>query len=187
MVYFQVKAAVGRIQRLVTLFHHRWAVPVLAELQRGKGAKLVTLVQRLGAGRDVLRPTLDRLIEHGWVVRNSGYGHPLRPEYVLSRSGKRIAPACARLWQTLRRSDLTGPGLKKWSLPVAWVLERSGGRFGDAKQMLPGITSRALTLALKTLQEAGLVRREVVDGYPPRPRYHLTPRGRRLVPLVGGL
>ena len=177
----------GRIQRLVTLFHHRWAVPVLAELQRGKGAKLVTLVQRLGAGRDVLRPTLDRLIEHGWVVRNSGYGHPLRPEYVLSRSGKRIAPACARLWQTLRRSDLTGPGLKKWSLPVAWVLEISGGRFGDAKRMLPGITSRALTLALKTLQEARLVRREIVDGYPPRPRYHLTPRGRRLVPLVEGL
>ena len=33
---------------LVNLFHRRWAVPVLAELERDHGAKFVTLSRRLG-------------------------------------------------------------------------------------------------------------------------------------------
>ena len=65
-----------KIGRFVALFHHRWAVPVLAELHRGAGgAKFVTLVNRLGIGRDSLRRTLAALIERGWVMPNPGHGH----------------------------------------------------------------------------------------------------------------
>jgi len=39
------------IERLIALFHHRWAVPTLAELCRSSGCKFVTLVNRLGASR----------------------------------------------------------------------------------------------------------------------------------------
>src|SRR5947207_13068422 len=68
----------------IRLFHHRWAVPVLAELRRERGSRFVTLANRIGVTRDSLRRTLSALIDDGLVERNPGYGHPLRPEYVLT-------------------------------------------------------------------------------------------------------
>lgn len=177
----------GRFEKLAVLFHHRWAVPVLAELHRGPGAKYVTLVNRLGVSRDTLSATLDALIRQGWAARNPGYGHPMRPEYVLTAAGARLAPACARLTAILRRLGLLEVALRKWSLPVVLALRRCGGRFNEVKALLPGITARALTLSLKALQDAGLVERVVEEEYPPRPRYGLTPRGRRLVPVLDRL
>ena len=69
---------------LPALLHHRWAVPILAVLHREKGAKFVTLGSRLGVSRDSLRRSLDRLTQQRLVRRNPGYGHPMRPEYVLT-------------------------------------------------------------------------------------------------------
>jgi DNA-binding HxlR family transcriptional regulator len=172
-----------RVDRLVVLLHRRWAVPVLGELHRGHGAKFVTLVKRLGASREAVRLTLADLIGHGWVRRNPGYGHPLRPEYVLTASGARIAPACARLIAALRRLRAEAIGLRKWSLPVLGLLRGGAARFGALRAGLP-ITDRALAQALKGLEEAGLVERRVVDDYPPHPLYRLTPRGRRVAPLL---
>ena len=37
-----------QMERLIRLFHRRWSVPVLAEIHRAKGAKFITLVNRLG-------------------------------------------------------------------------------------------------------------------------------------------
>ena len=174
----------GRFQRLAILFHRRWAVPVLAELHRGRGAKFVTLVSRLGISRDVARQTLDALVEHHWVKRNPGYGHPMRPEYLLTARGAKLAPACARLLGTLRRLGLERVGLRKWTLPVVLAIRGSGTRFNELKGVLPGITARALTLALKSLEEASLVERSIADGHPPYSTYRLTRRGRNLAPAV---
>jgi DNA-binding HxlR family transcriptional regulator len=49
---------------------------------------------------------------------------------------------------------------------------------------VPGVTPRALTLALKDLQAAGLVERRVEDAYPPRAVYSATPLGRKLQRIV---
>lgn len=171
--------------RFVDLFHHRWAVPVLAELHRGAGgAKFVTLVNRLGIGRDSLRRTLAALIERGWVQRNPGHGHPLRPEYVLITAGARIAPWCARLAKLLQTLQIEGVALRKWSMPVAFALGRGAERFSELKAFLAGATPRALITTLKQMQQAGLVERAVSDGYPPKTSYALTPRGRKLVPVL---
>jgi len=177
----------ARFERLATLAHHRWSLPVLAELHRGRGAKFVTLVKRLGVSRDSLRRTLDALIFHGWVRRNAGYGHPMRPEYLLTGAGASVAPACAELVETLREMDLEAIGLRKWSLPVTRKLGGGDGRFNELKAGLPGVTARALTLALKGLREAGVVERSVLDGYPPASVYSLTSSGRRLVPLLSAI
>ena len=174
----------NRMDRLVALFHHRWAVPVLAELHAGRGAKFVTLQRRLGASREAMRAALDDLAERGFVARNPGYGHPLRPEYVLTAKGRRHAPACARLVGLLRRLELWRMGLRKWPLLVTLAIRSCGGRFNDLKAGLPGITARALTMALKALQAAGVVERRVTDDYPPRAEYCLTRTGSRLAPLV---
>ena len=75
-----------------------------------------------GLSRESLRRTLGALIDGGLVGRNPGYGHPLRPEYVLTRAGERIAGACRPLVEQLRRGNLEDVGLKKWSMPVVFAL-----------------------------------------------------------------
>jgi DNA-binding HxlR family transcriptional regulator len=169
------------ISTLIELFHHRWAAPVLAELMREKGTRFVLLVNRLGVGRESLRRTLEALIAAGHVARNPGYGHPLRPEYVLTTSGRGVAERCDRLLAAL--GSRANVGLKKWSMPVLAALGGSM-RFSELREALPGVTARALALALKDLQAAGYVEREVVDDYPPTALYRLTCAGRRLRAIV---
>ena len=170
------------------LFHHRWAVPTLAALGAlSTGAKFVTLQKSLGASRDSLKRTLAALIESKLVARNPGYGHPMRPEYLLTEAGHQIAPACATLVAKLQRMGIEHGGLKKWSLPVAHALATEGVRFNRVHAALADVTPRALAQALRDLQEMGLVERLLVDGNPPRTEYRLTGRGRRLAPVVVAL
>ena len=163
------------IDELVAIFHHRWSAPVLAELERQKGSRFAALSGTLGVGRESLRRALDTLLERGLVARNPGYGHPLRPEYILTGRGKTVAACCAELL-SLSDDDVL---LRKWSLPVIAALERPA-RFSELKASLPGVTPRALALALKDLRAAGLVARTVEDAYPPTAIYAATPRARRL-------
>jgi len=173
---------------LIALFHHRWTVPTLAALAAlGGGAKVVTLRHRLGVGRDSLRRTLEALVDAGLVAPNPGYGHPMRPEYVLTDRGVRLAPHCGRLVRRLERMGLLEVGLRKWTLPVVLAVTGTGGRFNRVRDALRDATPRALAQALRDLQEAGLVARYVVDGEPPHTEYVLTAEGRRLRPLLVAL
>jgi DNA-binding HxlR family transcriptional regulator len=170
---------------LPKLLHHRWALAVLAELERTSGSRFVTMSNRIGVSGESLRRTLAALIAGGLVMRNPGYGHPLRPEYVLTSRGARIAPVCADLLAGLRELGVEGPALKKWSLPVVLALGGPGRRrFSALQERLREITARALALALKDLTSAGLVDRAVTDGYPPASVYSLTPAGARLLPIL---
>lgn len=165
---------------LPALFHHRWAAPVLAELHRQAGSKLVTLVRRLGAPRDSIHRTLEALLAEGWVQRNPGHGHPLRPEYLLTPRGEPLARSCGRLVGLLEEASLAEVGLRKWSMPVIAALGRGALRFSELKAGLEGVTGRALALALKDLVESDLVSRTVSDGYPPTAHYQLRPSARPL-------
>lgn len=167
---------------LAGLFHHRWAVPVIAELHRGNGAKFITLVKRLAVGRDTLSRTLRALDERGWAQRNPGDGHPMRPEYILTEAGKQIGPPCVELMDALTAAGHLSIGLKKWSMPVIQAVGREQRRFYELADSLPTCTPRALTQSLKELDEAGLVWRELVDEYPPRTVYRLTAAGEILLP-----
>jgi len=131
-------------------------------------------MHELGAGRESLRRALDELVELKLIARNPGYGHPLRPEYLVLPAGAALVPACADLVATLAELDATEPGLKKWSMPVVNALAGGPCRFSELRAALPGITPRALTLTLKDLVAADLVERTVTDGYPPSTLYRLT-------------
>jgi DNA-binding HxlR family transcriptional regulator len=185
---FPPKKLTARLETLIVLFHRRWSAPILAELGRGDsvsgGAKFITLANRLGLSRDSLVATLEYLMHHDLVLRNPGYGHPMRPEYILADSGYQLAPACQRLLKMLRVRKLEDIALRKWSLPVLFALGQGNDRFSEVKTLLSRITSRALTLALKDLTAAGLVHRQVIDDYPPGVAYRLTPLGRRVRRLL---
>ena len=165
------------IEDLIALCHHRWSAPVLAELGRTRGARFVVLVNRLGVGRASLQRTLAALVELGLVRRNPGYGHPLRPEYLLTPEGEEAASRCERLLAAV--DGKTGVLLRKWSLPVLVAL-RGNSRFSELREALPGITARALALALKDLERTGLVTRRVEETYPPSTLYAATAEAVRL-------
>jgi DNA-binding HxlR family transcriptional regulator len=153
-------------------------LPVLAALDGSAGSRFVPLAHRLGASRDALREALGWLNELGLVMRNPGYGHPSRPEYVLTERGRDLAPRCSEVACELRRLKVEGVGLKKWTLPTLTCLDRER-RHHEIADML-GATSRALSLALKDLVAAELVERRVHDGFPPTTTYIATERGSAL-------
>jgi DNA-binding HxlR family transcriptional regulator len=160
------------------LLDHRWSIPVLAELHRAKGSRFVPLAHRVGAGRESLRRSLDALIDAGLVEPNPGYGHPSRPEYVLTEKGRRVAPACGAVLDALERERVK-VGLRRWTLPVLVQIGR-GRRFSELKSLLPGVTPAALADVLKELAAAELVARTVHDAFPPHASYRATARGRAI-------
>jgi DNA-binding HxlR family transcriptional regulator len=177
------------MSNVVALFHLRWSVPVVAELGRSRGSRFVTLARGLGLGRETLSRTLTALVATGVVRRNPGYGHPLRPEYVLTEAGERIAPACLEVVAELRRLRFEEAGLKKWSMPVLLALRDAARplRFSELQAALPGVTGRALSLALKDLGAAGLVERNVTDAFPPATAYRLRPAAEPLAATLARL
>jgi|SRR5215218_5524335 len=162
-------------EQLIGLFHHRWAPPALALLTERGGARFVELQRKLGVGHDSLRRALDGLLELGYARRNPGYGHPLRPEYLVTAAGRRAGASCARVLAAGDRQVL----LRKWSVPTLAQLDEPR-RFSELREALPRVTPRALALALQDLEAAGLVDREVLDTRPPSTLYRVTRGGRRV-------
>ena len=170
--------------RLLGLVHHRWTIPLISELHQRRGDRFAALANRLGISRDTLSKTLQDMIKAGWVRHNPGYGHPLRPEYILTVKGQAIAPACTELMKLLTRRGVDDLALRKWSLPVVAAIADGHTRFAELKSVLPGVTPRALALALKDVEECGFVERTVVDEFPPTTRYKLTSLGRKTAGIV---
>jgi DNA-binding HxlR family transcriptional regulator len=171
----------------VALCHHCFAIPILAELHAGAGAKFVTLARRTGASRDALVAALRALRVRRLARRHAGYGHPLRPEYVVAPGAAAVAARCLALRQVLAAWPGREAFGRKWALPVVAVLGGGPARFAELARALPGVTARALATTLRALQAAGAVARAVTADYPPACTYRLTPAGRRCAPAVRAL
>lgn len=66
-------------------------------------------------------------------------------------------------------------------MPVLAELGVGERRFSELRQALPGITPRALALALRDLEAARFLRRDVLPTRPPSTVYHATRSGERLL------
>jgi len=75
----------------------------------------------------------------------------------------------------------------RWPTLLLYYLQQGSKRFSDLQRDNPTISHRMLTLELRKLEDAGIVRRTVQPGYPLRVDYALTPAGLRLVPLIDAL
>lgn len=170
------------LNRLIELVHHRWNIPVVAELHRRSGAKFITLANALDVGRGSLSTSLRDLIDQGWVMRNPGYGHPLRPEYLLTPAGKSIGEQCSALLRLVGDADQSDLAFRKWTLPLIAAIGSDMRRFNELRSVLGDeVTPRAVTLGLKTLLSGGWAERSLINDYPPAAGYSLTPRGRRVL------
>lgn len=161
----------------VALNEQRWLMPLLADVAAHRGARFVELVHRLKVSRDSLARSLETAVANGWLARNTGYGHPLRPEYVLTDAGRRLASGAQSLMTAQAEVGLSVRSLTRWSMPVVYVIRGGEERFSQIARELPQATPRAISQGLQALTTHGMVDREVYDSRPPSSRYRLTAGG----------
>jgi DNA-binding HxlR family transcriptional regulator len=173
---------------LAGLCGHAWSLRILDVLHRQDGARFVELANLTGASRPRLVAALEALIDAGLVIRNPGYGHPLRPEYVLTALGRRAAePAGECVAVAARWKDNATLAWRKWPLPILHAIGGADHRFSALRSALPGATPRALSLGLTGLAEAGLIRRDVVGSAPPAVLYAVARPARPMLPPLSQL
>ncbi len=73
---------------------------------------------------------------------------------------------------------------RRWQLSIIYAALTGALRFSEFAEAVAGISPRMLSERLRDLEAAGLVQRTVIPSSPPTVEYRLTPRGRRLGPLV---
>nr|WP_270941969.1 helix-turn-helix domain-containing protein [Romboutsia lituseburensis] len=72
----------------------------------------------------------------------------------------------------------------KWKILILWYLSSGCLRFSEIKRKLPDVTQKMLTNQLRSLEEDGLVHREVFPVIPPKVEYSLTEMGQKMIPLL---
>lgn len=175
-----------RLGKLMELFHFRWTIPLLAEMiQNPAVCRVAALAATMKVGRATIRRTLTALLERDLVRVNPGYGHPLRPEYVLTELGSELAPWSLDFNRSIaRRPDLKQVAFQKWPMPTLFAVSTGRVRFSELELALPRITARALSQSLRHLTQANLIQRRILDGFPVHTEYLPTARGRVLARVI---
>ncbi|MPS74522.1 MAG: transcriptional regulator [Chryseobacterium sp.] len=75
----------------------------------------------------------------------------------------------------------------KWSMSIIYALISDKKRFKELERMIPGISTRMLVKELKNMEENGIVTRTAFATVPPTVEYNLTPKGRKLEPIINEL
>lgn len=74
-----------------------------------------------------------------------------------------------------------------WTTNVIWQLSGGPRRFGELRKDIPRISPKMLTARLRTLEEHGVVTREVVPTSPPSVEYALSGLGKELIPVIDSI
>ena len=151
----------------------RWLIPLLAVIGADGGSRFGILARRLPISRSVLARHLALLEQFGWIRRNPGHGHPLRPEYLLTEAGPPVAGWCERAMAARERMGLEPDAFGRWTLPLLFELAPERRRFTLLQQRLAPVTPRALSLTLNQALSERLVERQS-----PAQLYGLAERGR---------
>lgn len=158
------------IRLFVNTTSRAWAIPILSNLHAGVAGRQAPLLAATGASRTAFAQSMEHLISIGLLERNPGYGHPLRPEFRLTKLGISAAAIANRI-QSLTADEDQDLLRRSWTLPVLTTIHRPS-HFNDIKRNLPTITDRALSQSLKTLEVRNWVQRNVDEAArPPRAIY----------------
>lgn len=168
----------------IILLHYRWAIPIIAEIYRNSGVKYIFLHKKLNINKSVLSKTLQILGDHNFVQKNPGYGHPLRPEYVIHTNASVIAKKCQNLYDSLSDAQIKHILATKWMIPILLVIQDRKKRFSEIKKDIDAITSRSLTLVLKKLESEKILIRTIISEYPPTSYYQIQIKFHYLIPIL---
>ena len=72
----------------------------------------------------------------------------------------------------------------KWKGGTIFHLLSGPRRFSELRRLMPHVTQRILTKALRELEADGVLVRSVHPSVPPQVSYHLSPRGEALRPAI---
>lgn len=75
----------------------------------------------------------------------------------------------------------------KWKVLILRDLRRGTMRFGELKKSVTGISQKVLTSNLRSMEENGLLTREVFPEVPPRVEYTLTELGHSMEPILDAM
>ena len=75
----------------------------------------------------------------------------------------------------------------KWTALILRELLAGTKRFSEMKKSIGSITQKVLTSNLRSMEEDGLLTREVFAEVPPRVEYTLTEKGRSLGPVIDAM
>lgn len=75
----------------------------------------------------------------------------------------------------------------KWTILILRDLLSGTKRFGELKKSLSGVSQKVLTANLRSLEEKGIIEREVYPEVPPRVEYTLTDLGKTLEPIIDSM
>ena len=172
------------INSFVNITTRAWSLPILAKLYGGVAGRQAPLLAATGAGRSAFGQSLAHLMELELLERNPGHGHPLRPEFCLTDTG-RVAAELAH--QVYSQAEVADQDLlrKSWTLPVLTALH-STGQFSAIRRGLPRITDRALSQSLKLLEDRRWVQRGIEENSRPlRPVYRAVNAGGVISDITG--
>ncbi len=72
----------------------------------------------------------------------------------------------------------------KYKARILWQLNSGVKRYGQLKKLLPDITTKMLTQALRELEADELIKRHAYPELPPRVEYSLDVSGREMIPAI---
>ncbi len=173
------------ITLLVKLTSKAWSLKILALLHRGVPGRQAPLIAAAKASRTSFAASLGHLVQLGLLEKNPGHGHPLRPEFRLTRTGVTVAAIASRIMEVAPDDEAFAIVRRSWAVPILAVTE-SPKRFSIIKSGLGTITDRALSKSLCVLEERTWLKREIdVSQRSPFPTYHAVNAGRKINQAVG--
>ncbi|MEN6390521.1 MAG: helix-turn-helix domain-containing protein [Syntrophomonas sp.] len=72
----------------------------------------------------------------------------------------------------------------KRKILILWYLNYGTLRFNEIKGKMPDVTQKMLTQQLRSLEQDGLIYRNVYPVVPPKVEYGLTESGKRIIPIL---
>jgi DNA-binding HxlR family transcriptional regulator len=71
-----------------------------------------------------------------------------------------------------------------WKAPVLWRLKSKTMRYTELEKDIPHISQKMLTKTLKELEADGIIDKKTFARVPPHTEYSLTPKGKKIIPLI---
>jgi len=167
----------------IALCSKAWAIQILGYIFEENDPRISPIAHHFSIGRTSVSAAVSHLISLGYLTKNSGHGHPLRPAYVLTKKGKKVAEWAANLNDVLNTGDWV-VARRSWTLPTLRETIPTR-RFNELRRELTPVTDRALSETLKILGENRWIARKVNSSLsPPGVTYMPSGKGNVLVPIL---